>query len=127
MAVDTAEKVGRQKKDLRMSRQLFKMTSPSSWPYTKGISTFSIEVQLLAQSGQLDTMHSQWTQGIWQNNNGLCEYRCQELSTEHHIFVKCPCFRKFREEATQDLNQAIGQHLGESQQEECKQTIREMT
>ncbi|KAG8775023.1 hypothetical protein FRC16_004910, partial [Serendipita sp. 398] len=84
---------------LRMARSLYHQFDPPDRLYLKSTSAYSIAVQLLTRSGQLDTMYTRWKRGIGSNNHGKCEYGCGMLQDEHHIFVICPYFSDMRREA----------------------------
>ncbi|KAK0226668.1 hypothetical protein IW262DRAFT_782323 [Armillaria fumosa] len=75
-------------------------TSPEH-PYLRASSAYSALVQLYARSDQLDTTYTRFRR--FGNISLLCISGCDALETIHHIFVSCPVYRSFRQQATKTL------------------------
>ncbi|KAG8829786.1 hypothetical protein FRC18_009026 [Serendipita sp. 400] len=84
--------------NIRMAERLFQNFDPPKSTYIRSPSGYSVSVQLLARSGQLDTMFRRWKRNMKQDNEGRCEFGCQSLQDDHHIFVECPNFQHMRDE-----------------------------
>ena len=82
---------------LRMSTWAHDKHSPSDYPYTRAASAHSAAVQLYARSGQLATADLLFMRGKLQDKQ--CRSGCAENETIRHLFVKCPIYQQWREEA----------------------------
>jgi len=79
---------------------------PPTHPYSRAQSGYSTMIQLYARSHQLDTalnLHSRLRQP-----QPWCRRGCNTLESAHHIFVTCPSFTHFRDEALTTLCNRIG-------------------
>jgi hypothetical protein len=84
-----------------MATWLYDSTPPPAYPYTRSSSAYSAAVQLYVRSGQLPT-----ADGLYQKKrqaSNLCRLGCWTIEDAHHIFVHCPMFNKFREEASKNV------------------------
>ncbi|KAK0502361.1 hypothetical protein EDD18DRAFT_688802 [Armillaria luteobubalina] len=70
-------------------------------PYLRASSTYSALVQLYARSEQLDTTYTRFRR--FGNVSPLCISGCDSLETIHHVFVSCPAYRSFCQQATKTL------------------------
>ncbi|KAK0499000.1 hypothetical protein EDD18DRAFT_1056963, partial [Armillaria luteobubalina] len=74
---------------------------PPEHPYLRASSAYSALVQLYARSEQLDTTYTRFRR--FGNVSPLCISGCDSLETIHHVFVSCPAYRSFRQQATKTL------------------------
>ncbi|KAJ3837051.1 hypothetical protein F5878DRAFT_523049, partial [Lentinula raphanica] len=64
-------------------------------------SSYSALVQLYARSSQLDTRLLRFLR--FGNCTPWCSFGCNELESDHHLFVKCPAFDSFRSESSSSI------------------------
>jgi hypothetical protein len=76
-------------------------TPPPDYPYTRALSAHSAVIQLYARSGQLPTAET--LEARSKLNSCLCRLGCCAVESMHHIFVDCPHFAGWREEAANEL------------------------
>lgn len=79
----------------------FPSFSPPSYPYERAVSAYSATVQLYIRSGQLATRARLKARGLCASS--ACRFGCMALEDEHHIFVECPRFDRFRSGAVTDI------------------------
>jgi hypothetical protein len=95
---------------LRMSTWLYQKPNPPTYIYHKATSAYTAAVQLYARSGQLATAERvEKRQG--DGNGGKCRLGCAEIEDEHHIFVDCPIFEEWRQEAGLQLQKTLSDRL----------------
>ncbi|KAI1797249.1 hypothetical protein LXA43DRAFT_877648 [Ganoderma leucocontextum] len=83
--------------NLTLFRCLYDLHSPPPHPYTRASSAFSATVQLYARSSQLATA---WTRcSRFRDAPPVCHFGCAALESAHHLFVLCPHFATFRDDA----------------------------
>ena len=94
----------------RMSTWLYHQPNPPTYIYHKATSAYTAVVQLYARSGQLATAEKvEVRQG--DGNGGKCRLGCPEIEDEHHIFVDCPIFDEWRQEAGSKLQKTLEDRL----------------
>jgi hypothetical protein len=94
----------------RMTTWLYHQPNPPTYIYHKATSAYTAAVQLYARSGQLATAEKvEERQG--DGNGGRCRLGCQEIEDEHHIFVDCPIFNEWRQEAGSQLQKTLADRL----------------
>ncbi|KAJ3830407.1 hypothetical protein F5880DRAFT_1463346, partial [Lentinula raphanica] len=76
-------------------------TCPPEHPYIRASSSYSALVQLYARSSQLDTRLLRFLR--FGNCTPWCSFGCNELESDHHLFVKCPAFDSFRSESSSSI------------------------
>ncbi|KAK0228538.1 hypothetical protein IW262DRAFT_1351615 [Armillaria fumosa] len=86
---------------MTMLLPLYDQHTPPEHPYLRASSAYSALVQLYARSDQLDTTYTRFRR--FGNISPLCISGCDSLETVHHIFVSCPTYRSFRQQATKTL------------------------
>jgi hypothetical protein len=86
---------------LRMSTWAHDKSSPSDYPYTRAVSAHSAAVQLYARSGQLATADLLFMRGKLPDNR--CRLGCNEIETMRHLFVNCPAYQQWRDEANEQI------------------------
>jgi len=97
----------------RMATTFYDQTSPPAYPYTRAYSAYSAVIQLYARSGQLalaDQLH--------RRNKAIsnhCRFGCGEIEDEHHIFVSCKCYEKWRSETQAGLYEKTERKLCEAE------------
>lgn len=98
----------------RMSTWLYHQPGPPTYIYHKATSAYTAAVQLYARSGQLATAEKvEERQG--DGNGGKCRMGCLETEDEHHIFVKCPIFEEWRQEAGSQLQKTLADRLKQTE------------
>jgi hypothetical protein len=95
----------------RMATWLYHKPNPPPFVYHKATSAYTAAIQLYARSGQLAT--AERIQDRQPNGGGrLCRLGCLEVEDEYHIFVSCPIFSDWREEAGRQLRRTLDERLG---------------
>jgi hypothetical protein len=96
-----------------MATWLYHQPSPPTYIYHRATSAYTAAVQLYARSGQLATAEKvEERQG--DGNGGRCRLGCPEVEDEHHIFVDCPIFHEWRQEAGAQLQKTLVDRLGQT-------------
>ncbi|KAK0443140.1 uncharacterized protein EV420DRAFT_1067896 [Desarmillaria tabescens] len=75
--------------------------TPSEHLYLRASSAYSTLVQLYARLDQLDTAYTRFRR--FGNVSPMCISGCDALETVHHVFISCPTYRSFRQQAAQTL------------------------
>ena len=79
----------------------------------KATSAYTAAIQLYTRSGQLATAEKvEARQG--DGNGGRCRLGCREIEDEHHIFLECPHFDRWRQDAGQQLRDTIVARLNQT-------------
>ena len=94
----------------RMTTWLYHQPNPPTYIYHKATSAYTAAVQLYARSGQL-AMAEKVEERQGDGNGGRCRLGCPEIEDEHHIFVDCPIFDEWRQEAGIQLQKALVDRL----------------
>lgn len=87
---------------LCLQQLVYNLMAPLDFPYLCALSCFSAVVQLYACSGQLPT-------AFWLHSHGKVESnKCQfaytrSIENEHHIFIECPHFHNYRQDALKTM------------------------
>jgi len=81
---------------------LFDRTPPPTYSYLQALSSFSAVVQLYLRSGQLDTSLS-LSRCLSNGSQPWCRFGCHAIEDSHHIFIQCPCFDAFRNNAISSI------------------------
>ena len=102
----------------RMAMWLYQSPNPPSYVYHRAMSAYTAAIQLYIRSGQLATAEKveEW-QG--EGNGGMCRLDCHKIEDEHHIFVKCPVFNEWREQAGQHLSGEVEGRLDKADITAC--------
>ena len=99
----------------RMTTWLYHQPNPPTYIYHKATSAYTAAVQLYARSGQLATAEKvEKRQG--EGNGGRCHLGCPEVEDEHHIFVQCPVFDEWRQEAGTQLQKTLADRLKQTRE-----------
>ncbi|KAF5380096.1 hypothetical protein D9615_006221 [Tricholomella constricta] len=99
MAIATAKSL---QVDLRMLRSIYDPTPPPDFPYLRALSSYSAMIQLYSRAGQLPTAARLFARKLIPS--GECRFGCGYIvEDDHHIFVECPHFTSFRQEALNEL------------------------
>ena len=88
---------------LRMSTWAHDKHPPSDYPYTRAVSAHSAAVQLYARSGQLATADILHTRGKLQDKS--CRLGCADIESMRHLFVICPVYKQWRDEASDQITE----------------------
>jgi hypothetical protein len=107
----------------RMATWLYHKPNPPPYVYHKATSAYTAALQLYARSGQLATAEKvEERQG--NGNGGFCRMGCSEIEDEHHVFVICPEFDEWREQAGQTLKKTLEERLSKAEMEgACKDSF----
>jgi hypothetical protein len=107
----------------RMATWLYHKPNPPPYVYHKAMSAYTAALQLYARSGQLATAEKvEERQG--NGNGGFCRMGCSEIEDEHHVFVICPEFDEWREQAGQTLKKTLEERLSKAEMEgACKDSF----
>jgi hypothetical protein len=100
----------------RMACWLYNPINPPEYSYLKAQSAYSAVVQLYARSGQLATMEVLNKRGHALTER--CRYECDDTEDQHHIFVICPKFGKWRSEAMLEIVEQTKKKLVEAKVDE---------
>ncbi|PPQ63162.1 hypothetical protein CVT24_005802 [Panaeolus cyanescens] len=83
----------------------FDSIPPPSHPYFNSTSSYAAVVQLYSRSAQLDTNLTKSRRlplaQPW------CRFGCPTYEDAHHLFVNCPFFNSYRDEARSDLSREL--------------------
>ena len=93
-----------------MATWLYHKPNPPTYLYHRATSAYTAAVQLYARSGQLATAEK--VDERQPDGNGTrCRLGCTEVEDEHHIFVRCPVFEEWREQAGNSLRKILEERL----------------
>lgn len=84
-----------------MATWLYDQCPPPSFIYTHAVSAYSATIQLYARSGQLATANGLCQKAMLAHE--LCRLGCQAIESPHHVFVDCPVFQTFWDEAAKEI------------------------
>ncbi|KAJ6563702.1 hypothetical protein DFH09DRAFT_1035307 [Mycena vulgaris] len=101
----------------RMAIHLYDPKAPPEYSYTRAYSAYSAVVQLYARSGQLATADLLYSRDKLDDPN--CRAGCNAIEDQHHIFVECTRYAKWREKATEEILSRMGNKLDEQGIEEA--------
>ncbi|KAJ6488424.1 hypothetical protein DFH09DRAFT_948350 [Mycena vulgaris] len=100
----------------RMALHLYDTKPPPKYSYTTAYSAYSAVVQLDAQSGQLPTADISHSRG--KMDDPRCRMGCDAIDDQHHIFVECPQYAKWRTKAAEEVYRHTNTKLAEKEIEE---------
>ncbi|KAF9463157.1 hypothetical protein BDZ94DRAFT_640713 [Collybia nuda] len=89
------------KPGFQMLMSLYDPTPPPDYPYLRSISSYSAMVQLYCRAGQLPTASRLLSCNMVLSNT--CQLGCDTLEDKCHIFVECPYFSQFQDDALTDI------------------------
>jgi hypothetical protein len=87
----------------RMSTWAHDETPPPEYLYTRAVSAHSAAVQLYARSGQLATADILRKRKKMEDDK--CRLGCNATETPRHLFIKCPKYQKWRDEASKEVSE----------------------
>ncbi|PPQ73488.1 hypothetical protein CVT24_007817 [Panaeolus cyanescens] len=83
----------------------FNQIAPPPQPYFNSPSSYAAAVQLYSRSAQLDTNLTKYRRNL--TSQPWCRFGCPNFEDAHHLFVLCPSFTTYRQDAQRDLRQEL--------------------